>query len=155
MINGKIFSTVSAPALILASTVVPVSVFAQDNSEIRAVLEKDTSGATTCLLKMRIIMNALFRPVDRLRASISTFPKSYTKLVVVFFSFFFFGAEVSAQGFKVLSQAEQPVLKALDHNADGILSTDEIQSSSESLKRWIKRRWCFVIWRKKLNFQLG
>ena len=62
------------------------------------------------------------------------FLKYYSKLVMMFFALILCGTEVSAQGFKVLSRAEQPVLKALDQNADGILSTDEIQSSPESLK---------------------
>ena len=79
-------------------------------------------------------MNALSKLADLSRASITMFLKYYSKLVMMFFALILCGTEVSAQGFKVLSRAEQPVLKALDQNADGILSTDEIQSSPESLK---------------------
>lgn len=79
-------------------------------------------------------MNALSKLADLSRASIAMFLKYYSKLVMMFFALILCGTEVSAQGFKVLSRAEQPVLKALDQNADGILSTDEIQSSPESLK---------------------
>lgn len=79
-------------------------------------------------------MNALSKLADLSRASIAIFLKYYSKLVMMFFALILCGTEVSAQGFKVLSRAEQPVLKALDHNADGILSTDEIQSTPESLK---------------------
>ena len=79
-------------------------------------------------------MNALSKLTDLSRASIAMFLKYYSKLVMMFFALILCGTEVSAQGFKVLSRAEQPVLKALDQNADGILSTDEIQSSPESLK---------------------
>ncbi|MGB1849248.1 MAG: hypothetical protein ACPHKJ_03490, partial [Litorivicinaceae bacterium] len=79
-------------------------------------------------------MNALSKLADLSRASIAIFLKYYSKLVMMFFALILCGTEVSAQGFKVLSRAEQPVLKALDQNADGILSTDEIQSSPESLK---------------------
>ena len=79
-------------------------------------------------------MNALSKLADLSRASIALFLKYYSKLVMMFFALILCGTEVSAQGFKVLSRAEQPVLEALDHNADGILSTDEIQSTPESLK---------------------
>ena len=79
-------------------------------------------------------MNALSKLADLSRASIAIFLKYYSKLVMMFFALILCGTEVSAQGFKVLSRAEQPVLEALDHNADGILSTDEIQSTPESLK---------------------
>ena len=79
-------------------------------------------------------MNALSKLADLSRASITMFLKYYSKLVMMFFALILCDTEVSAQGFKVLSRAEQPVLKALDQNADGILSTDEIQSSPESLK---------------------
>ena len=64
----------------------------------------------------------------------STFLKQPSKWVSLLFPLIFCGMDVSAQGFSVLSKADQPVLIALDHNADGILSTDEIQSSPESLK---------------------
>ena len=79
-------------------------------------------------------MNVLPKPADRSRAPMSAFLKQPSKWVSLLFPLMFCGMDVSAQGFSVLSKADQPVLKALDHNADGILSTDEIQSSPESLK---------------------
>ena len=67
-------------------------------------------------------------------ASISTSPNFYYKLAMALLSFFLGpGATVvSAQG--PMSGAEQPILTALDLNADGMLSTEEVQSSPESLR---------------------
>ena len=79
-------------------------------------------------------MNVIPKSADRSRAPMSTFLKQPSKWVSLLFPLIFCGMDVSAQGFSVLSKADQPVLIALDHNADGILSTDEIQSSPESLK---------------------
>jgi hypothetical protein len=56
---------------------------------------------------------------------------AYRKAAILFLSHFFCVSIASAQGF--MARAEQPVLKALDLNADGVLSTDEIQSSPETL----------------------
>jgi hypothetical protein len=55
---------------------------------------------------------------------------TYRKAAILFFIAFFCVIIASAQGF--MARAEQPVLKALDLNADGVLSADEIQSSPES-----------------------
>ena len=67
-------------------------------------------------------------------ASISTSPNSCHKLAMAFLAFFLGPGVtvVSAQG--PMSQAEQPVLTALDLNADGVLSTEEVQSSPGSLR---------------------
>ena len=45
---------------------------------------------------------------------------------------------VSAQG--LMSQAEQPVLTALDLNADGMLSTEEVQSCHRKRQDWYCRK---------------
>ena len=83
---------------------------------------------------MAIIMSVISQLAERLSASIPAVLTCHLKLLAALFVFLCCGVEVSAQGFRVLSQAEQPVLKALDHDADGVLSTEEIQSSPESLK---------------------
>ena len=83
---------------------------------------------------MATIMSALSQLSERLSASIPAVLTCHLKLLAALFVFLCYGVEVSAQGFRVLSQAEQPVLKALDLNADGVLSTEEIQSSPEALK---------------------
>ena len=79
-------------------------------------------------------MRAPSRPIKSVSELTNGAIKSYLKSIVSFFFLFLCVVEASAQGFQVLSQAEQPVLTALDHNADGVLSTGEILASPESLK---------------------
>ena len=79
-------------------------------------------------------MKILSKPVAGSCDSISTSPNSCHKLAMAILSIFLgLGVTVvSAQG--PMSQADQPVLTALDLNADGMLSTEEVQSSPESLR---------------------
>jgi len=77
-------------------------------------------------------MNTFSRPALGFCATSFVSLNAYHKSAMVLLSFLFAVSVVSAQG--IMQGAEQPILKALDTNADGALSADEIQSGPDSLR---------------------